>query len=304
MSRLELVARRELAWRLVKEVLTAQGVLPSVGGERENMATPMQTDESARAPRGTTITLKITDVSQRFGGIKAVNEVSLDVMAGTVHGLIGPNGAGKTTLFDAIAGLRPPSSGKIEFLGTNITRASAVQRARLGIRRTFQRQQPIGWLTVAQNVQAALDWHGGGGGTIGDILALPSRRRLERERRVLVDAALDTCQLTALANKPAGSLPIAQARLVELARAIVDKPQLLLLDEPTSGLGESEAAITAAVIRDQRQGGTTVLLVEHDMPFVMAMCDRVTVLELGSVIADGTPDEIQSNSAVRAAYLG
>ena len=261
------------------------------------------TDRTA-TPRENHVALRLTSVSQRFGGVKAVDNVSLEVRSGTVNGLIGPNGAGKTTLFDAIAGLRTPSSGTVEFLGTNITKASTVKRARLGIRRTFQRQQPIGWLTVAQNVQAALDWHGGGGGAIGDIFAFPARRRLERERHVLVDEALETCHLTSLADRPAGGLPIAQARLVELARAIVDKPALLLLDEPTSGLGEAEAEITAAVIRGQRALGATVLLVEHDMPFVMSMCERVTVLELGAVIADGTPEEVQSNPAVRAAYLG
>jgi branched-chain amino acid transport system ATP-binding protein len=250
------------------------------------------------------VVLDVRDVSQRFGGVRAVDGVDLAVKAGTVHGLIGPNGAGKTTLFDCIAGLRPPSSGSIYFNGRDITNVSAVKRARLGIRRTFQRQQPIGWLTVAENVQAALDWHGGGGGTIADLLALPTRRRLEAARRATVDEALERCHLTHLADERAGLLPIGQARLLELARAIVDQPTMLLLDEPTSGLGEAEAAITASVIRDMRSSGVSVLLVEHDMPFVMSMCDVVTVLELGTVIAEGTPAEVQSDDAVRLAYLG
>jgi ABC-type branched-subunit amino acid transport system ATPase component len=250
------------------------------------------------------VVLELTRVSQRFGGVRAVDDVSLEVRGSSVHGLIGPNGAGKTTLFDAVAGLRTPTSGRIVFRGRDVTNATAVKRARLGIRRTFQRQQPIGWLTVAENVQAALDWHGGGGGTLADLLALPPRRRLDRERRLLVDEALELCGLIPLANERAGLLPIAQARLVELARACVDGPTVLLLDEPTSGLGEAEAAITANVIRHMRSKGTAVLLVEHDMPFVMAMCDVITVLELGTVIAQGTPEEVQSDEAVRLAYLG
>jgi branched-chain amino acid transport system ATP-binding protein len=255
-------------------------------------------------PNGAEVVLELTGVSQRFGGVRAVDNVDLETRASSVHGLIGPNGAGKTTLFDAIAGLRVPSSGRILFAGRNITRAASVKRARLGIRRTFQRQQPIGWLTVAENVQAALDWHGGGGGTVADLLSLPPRRRLDRERRALVDDALELCHLVALAEERAGLLPIAQARLVELARAIVDRPRLLLLDEPTSGLGEAEASITADVIQYMKSSGTSVVLVEHDMPFVMSICDTITVLELGIVIARGTPEEIQSDETVRLAYLG
>jgi branched-chain amino acid transport system ATP-binding protein len=248
--------------------------------------------------------LSLTGVVQRFGGVRAVDGVDLTVHADTVHGLIGPNGAGKTTLFDAVAGLRPPSGGRIEFEGRDITRLSSVKRARLGIRRTFQRQQPIGWLSVADNVLAALDWHGGGGGTVGDVLALPGRRKLDRQRLEKVRAALDLCGLSDLAEAPAGQLPIAQARLVELARAIVDNPKLLLLDEPTSGLGEGETEMTADVIGRVRSQGCAVLLVEHDMPFIMAVCDVVTVLELGTVIAHGTPEQIQGDATVRLAYLG
>jgi branched-chain amino acid transport system ATP-binding protein len=248
--------------------------------------------------------LSVTDVSQQFGGVRAIDTVSLDVQPGSIHGLIGPNGAGKTTLFDAVAGLRVPTSGRIRFDGRDITKSSAVKRARLGIRRTFQRQQPIGWLSVAENVQAALDWHGGGGGTIGDLLALPSRRRVERRRYGKVDDALEICGISALRKEPAGLLPIAQARLVELARAIVDDPKLLLLDEPTSGLGDAEASITASVIEHMKSQGTSVLLVEHDMPFVMSICDVVTVLNLGLIIAQGPPRQIQSNDDVRLAYLG
>ncbi len=262
-----------------------------------HVATTARTDDAD-------IVVQLFGVTQRFGGVRAVNEVDLTVRAGTVHGLIGPNGAGKTTLFDAVSGLRSPSAGRIVLEGRDVTNWSAARRARHGVRRTFQRQQPIGWLTSADNVHAALDWRGGGGGTVADLLYLPTRRRIDRRRRETVDEALAFCGLESLANERAGQLPIGQARLVELARAVVDNPRLLLLDEPTSGLGEAEAAVTLSVIERVRGLGAAILLVEHDMPFVMSVCDTITVLELGSVIAEGTPQEIQANEAVQAAYLG
>ena len=251
------------------------------------------------------VILETNKLTKVFKGFTAVSEVSLQVERGHIHALIGPNGAGKTTCFNLLTRFLAPTSGQILFNGRDITNFSAVKRARLGIRRTFQRQQPIGWLTVAENVQAALDWHGGGGGTIADLLALPTRRRLEASRRAMVDEALERCHLTHLADERAGLLPIGQARLLELARAIVDNPTLLLLDEPTSGLEEHEAERFAQLVREFRdRTNAGVILVEHDVPFVMDLSDRVSVLNLGAVIAEGTPDEVSRNPAVRAAYLG
>src|SRR4051794_10971701 len=184
--------------------------------------------------------LRAVDVSVRFGGVVALDSVTLDARAGEIIGVIGPNGAGKTTLFDVLSGIRPPTSGRITYRDEDVTRRSPTWRSRRGIRRTFQRQQMFGWLTVEENVLVALEWRGGGGGLIGDLLALPSRRRRERDRRRRADDVLGVCGLEDVRAQPAGKLPIGRARMVEMARAIVDEPSVLLLDEPTSGLEANE----------------------------------------------------------------
>jgi branched-chain amino acid transport system ATP-binding protein len=243
-------------------------------------------------------------VTQRFGGITAVDGVSLTVHAGTVHGLIGPNGAGKTTFFDCIAGVQKAADGKVLLDGVDVTRQSSVQRARRGLRRTFQRQQVFGWLSVEDNVLLALEWHGGGGGMVGDLLRLPARRRRERERRARTDEVLERCGLLDLRNEPAGGLSIGELRRVELARAIVDEPRLLLLDEPTSGLEDSETDELGDIILSLRATQEcAVLLIEHHIPFVMKYSDELSVLELGRLIAHGTPDEMMQSEVVREAYL-
>jgi branched-chain amino acid transport system ATP-binding protein len=186
-----------------------------------------------------------------------------------------------------------------------VTSKSAVQRARHGLRRTFQRVQAFGWLTVEDNVLAALEWHGGGGGFLADLVAFPTRRRRERTRRARVDEVLDQCGLEPVRKELAGSLPIGVARMVEFARAVVDRPKLLLLDEPASGLDEIEAERLGQLIESVRDDtGCVVLLVEHNAGFVMEHSDRVVVLDLGTVLASGLPEEIQRNQAVRDAYLG
>jgi len=249
--------------------------------------------------------LALDEVAVRFGGINALSGVSLSVPEGVVLGLIGPNGAGKTTLFDVISGVRTPNDGRVRFLGNDVTRSSAIARSRKGLRRTFQRVQTFGWLTVEDNVLAALEWRGGGGGMFADVLRLPTRRSRERARRERVAEVLEQCGLTAVRSDPVGSLPIGLARMVEFARAIVDEPKLLLLDEPTSGLDEREAErLVEQLALLKATTPCSVMLVEHDMGFVMEQCDTVVVLELGQVIASGTPKEIQENPEVRAAYLG
>jgi len=201
--------------------------------------------------------------------------------------------------------MRPPSAGKVSFDGVDITKRSAVWRSRNGIRRTFQRQQPFGWLSVEDNVLVALDYHGGGGGLLADLVAFPTRKRVEDDRRTRARDAVERCGLSDVRDVAAGKLSIGKIRLLELARAIVDEPRLLLLDEPTSGLEESESHRFADVVRQFRtDSDAAVLLVEHDVPFVMNLCDRVTVLNLGEVIAEGTTHEVANTPVVRAAYLG
>jgi branched-chain amino acid transport system ATP-binding protein len=254
---------------------------------------------------GIELMLSLSDITVRFGGITALKGLGFDARAGEVLGIIGPNGAGKTTLFDVIAGVRAPNEGTVSLAGRDITSRSSTWRARNGLRRTFQRVQAFGWLTVEENVLAALEWRGGGGGFVADLVYFPTRRHRERERRTRVDEVLERCGLTAVRRELAGALPIGVARMVELARAIVDEPMLLLLDEPASGLDETETERLGAQIQSVRADtGCTILLVEHNAGFVMEQSDRVVVLNLGTVLAEGSPSEVQSSQAVRDAYLG
>jgi branched-chain amino acid transport system ATP-binding protein len=248
--------------------------------------------------------LEADEVVVRFGGVRALDGVSLVLAPGEVLGLIGPNGAGKTTLFDVLSGTIAPTAGRVALGGRDVTRRGATWRSRHGLRRTFQRQQVFGSLSVEDNVLTATEWHGGGGGLPADLLGLPARRRKEARRRAVVDTVLDECGLAGLRREPAGTLPIGRCRMVEMARALVDEPQVLLLDEPTSGLDEAETGQLAAAVRRAASRGTAVVLVEHDVGFVMRLCDRVVVLHLGAVIAEGSPEEVRRDAAVGAAYLG
>lgn len=235
--------------------------------------------------------LRASGIDVRFGGVHALRDVTISVRPGEVCGLIGPNGAGKTTLFDVLSGIRRPDAGAIAYAGADITRRSPVWRARHGIRRTFQRQQLFGQLTVTDNLVVAQDWRGG-----------PRRSTRNRERAA---AVLHECGLDTLAGSYAGALPVGQARMVELARALADPPRVLLLDEPASGTTAEERRQLAAVIRHMAdEENCAVLLVEHNVAFVMELCSRVVVLDLGRVLAEGTAAEVRADPAVREAYLG
>ncbi|MEU8884536.1 ABC transporter ATP-binding protein [Streptomyces hydrogenans] len=235
--------------------------------------------------------LHASGIDVRFGGVHALRGVTLAVRPGEVCGLIGPNGAGKTTLFDVLSGMRRPDAGTVAYDGADITRRSPVWRARRGMRRTFQRQQLFGQLTVADNLVVARDWRGG---------TRAGARHRERAAAVLHDCGLD-----ALGGAYAGGLPVGQARMVELARALADPPRVLLLDEPASGTTADERRRLAAVIRrTAEEEDCAVLLVEHNVAFVMELCSRVVVLDLGRVLAEGTPREVRADPDVREAYLG
>jgi branched-chain amino acid transport system ATP-binding protein len=230
--------------------------------------------------------LEVRAATVRFGGRHALEEVSLRAEPGTVTGLIGPNGAGKTTLFNVICGLLPPERGAVLLDGADVTRLAPFKRARQGLARTFQRLEPFGLLTVRENVRLAAD----------------IARRADPDD--VADGLLDRLGVADLAAIRADRLPTGQARRVELARALATDPKVLLLDEPASGQDEVETTAFAAVLRDVAADGVAVVLVEHDVPLVMAVCSLVYVLDLGRVLASGTPAEVQSDDAVLAAYLG
>jgi ABC-type branched-subunit amino acid transport system ATPase component len=249
--------------------------------------------------------ISLDGINVRFGGIVALNDVSFEAHAGEVLGIIGPNGAGKTTLFDVVSGVRAPNEGRVHLDGTDVTNWSSSRRARVGLRRTFQRVQAFGWLTVEDNILAALEWRRGGGGFLADMTAFPTRKRRERARRQRVEEVMDRCGLQPVRGELAGSLPIGVARMVEFARAIVDTPKVLLLDEPASGLDETEIERLGTEIQAVRtETNCAVLLVEHNAGFVMEQSNRIVVLTLGSVLASGLPEDIQRNQQVRDAYLG
>jgi len=232
--------------------------------------------------------LETQDLSVRFGGHLAVHAVDLAVEAGTVAGLIGPNGAGKTTTFNVITGLQRPTRGRVLLDGDDITRLSPHRRARRGIARTFQRLELFGALTVRDNVLVAVERADGPG---------PDSRRA-------ADELLELVGLAAVADERADSLSTGNARLVELARALGTRPKVLLLDEPASGLDEDETEQMAATLSTLTADGLAILLVEHDVPLVMRLCQHVTVLNYGEVLAAGTPAEVQADPTVVAAYLG
>ncbi|HVV76519.1 MAG TPA: ATP-binding cassette domain-containing protein [Mycobacteriales bacterium] len=235
--------------------------------------------------------LTVDAVSVRFGGLVAVNDVSLDVPAGQVTGLIGPNGAGKTTLFNVITGLQAPSHGVVHLDGVDITRWNAARRARAGIARTFQRLEVFGSLSVRDNVLTAAELHRSFGND-------------PRPATAVTDELLARVGATAYADAAADAVPTGVARLVEVARALAISPQALLLDEPSSGLSPSETETFGKLLRELAAGGTGVLLVEHDVDLVMHVCDRIHVLDFGRLIGAGTPAEIRANPVVQAAYLG
>jgi branched-chain amino acid transport system ATP-binding protein len=235
--------------------------------------------------------LEVKEVDVRFGGVRALQGVSLDAAGGTVTGLIGPNGAGKTTLFNVICGLQEPHRGKVLLGGKDIGGKPAYQRARLGIARTFQRLEVFGSLTARDNVLVAAEVH-------------HSWSRSPHDPRQTADRILERIGITHIAGEQVDSLPTGLARLVELGRALATQPRLLLLDEPSSGLDESESEDFGGLLIDLASEGLGVLLVEHDIDLVMSVCSIIHVLDFGAILAVGTPRQVQADERVRAAYLG
>lgn len=247
--------------------------------------------------------LALNRVSRRYGGVRAVDGVSLDVMPGVIHGLIGPNGAGKTTVINMVSGLAPPSDGQIVFGGVRIDRLPAHRIAALGIRRTFQNIRLFPTMTAIDNVVAGR--HGARHGTSAAFVAmLPGARRENRDQRERAAELLARVGLGGRAERQARHLPYGDQRRLEIARALAGEPRLLLLDEPAAGMPHGEMMALAPLIRSIAASGVAVLLVEHHMELVMDVCDRITVLDFGHVIAEGTPAQIVAHEAVISAYLG
>jgi branched-chain amino acid transport system ATP-binding protein len=246
--------------------------------------------------------LRVADVSKSFGGIAAVNNMSLTVSAGESVGLVGPNGAGKTTLFNCICGQLRPEQGRVELLGKSIDGLPVYRRARLGIGRTYQRVEVFPDMTVRQHLLVAERVRRGDGRVWRDLCY---RSKPTAEEHSRVNEVLELIGLTDRADTPVSTLGLGLCRLVELARALVAKPVLLLADEPSSGLDVEETKELAHVLRMlQREHGMAVLLVEHDLTMVGAVVDRAVVMDLGSLVAEGTFDEVMADRRVRDAYLG
>ena len=269
--------------------------------ERRRPDTSLALPARARAAATPAALLRIEHARKQFGGVIAVNDVSFEVQAGEIVALIGPNGAGKSTTFNLITGVLTASGGKISLLGNSIDKAPPQHVARLGVSRTFQHVKLVPDMSVLENVAIGAHLRGHAG-------AIASLLRLDRadEARLLAEAARQIARvgLTEQIDQLAGSLSLGQQRIVEIARALCVDPILMLLDEPAAGLRHMEKQQLAALLRGLRDGGMSVLLVEHDMGFVMDLADRIVVLDFGTKIAEGTPRAIRSNPDVIKAYLG
>ena len=247
--------------------------------------------------------LEAIGLTKSFGGVRAVNDVSFAVPEGSLTALIGPNGAGKTTLFNLVTRLYEPDAGEVRYHGRPLAGLAPAEIAALGLVRTFQAARIFPGMTALENVLAgahlhvrARPWR--------QMLWLPAARREERELGRRAEALLDLAGLAAFRDAAATDLPMGAQKLLEVIRALMARPRVVLLDEPAAGLNDAETAELASLLRAVRDSGITVAVVEHNMSLVMGVADQVIVLDLGAVIASGTPGEIQRNPRVIEAYVG
>lgn len=249
------------------------------------------------------MSLIIDNVTKAFGGNTALSEVSFEVATGELTALIGPNGAGKTTMFNCIAGLHRPTQGTVTFDDRDITGLAPAKILDAGIARTFQLVRSFRELTVLETIMVAGHWRSGQTFWTS-ILALPSVRRSDERLEYEARSTLEALGLSHLADQHVHELPYGQQRLIEIAKALMTGARTLLLDEPAAGLHPEEAFALRGLLAALRERGTTILLVEHNMPFVLSIADHVVVLEFGHKIADGTPQEISKDQRVIDSYLG
>ncbi|WP_340537803.1 ABC transporter ATP-binding protein [Nocardioides sp. GXZ039] len=248
--------------------------------------------------------LEIQDVVVRFLGARVLDGVSLDVAPGSVHGVIGPNGAGKSSLFNVVCGVYRPASGRVLLDGRRLVGLSPHRIAALGVGRAFQNASMVTSLSVEENLLLGQHRHQRSG-VLADGLRLPRSRRSERQAREAVRTAAALLGIEELLDRRAEELPYGAAKRVDVARALASEPRLLLLDEPAAGMHAGEKdQMSRSIRRVADELGTTVLLVEHDMPLVMGVCDEVTVLNFGTVVTTGSPSRVRADPEVVCAYLG